>query len=213
MSESPDISSLKFIDGLIPVIVVEDRSGAVITLAYMNKEALELTVSTGFAHYYSRSKGRIRMKGETSGYTQKIVKIFSDCDSDSILIRVKQEGPGCHTGEFSCFHSELGKEVVKSPGLNYSLSVLRDLETVISRRKLSGDANSYTKSLFNKGREEIYKKFGEEAVEVLVASSRDRTIYETADMIYHLLVLLSFNGIKLDDVMQELSRRRDTNEP
>ncbi len=212
MSENPDISKLKFVDGLIPVVAVEDRSGIVITLAYMNEEALELTISTGFAHYYSRSKGRIRMKGETSGNTQKIVKIFSDCDSDSILIRVQQEGPGCHTGEFSCFHSELGKEVVKPAGLNYSLSVLRDLETVINRRKLSGGVNSYTKSLFNKGREEIYKKFGEEAVEVLVASSRDRTIYETADMIYHLLVLLSFNGIKLDDVMQELSGRRDSNE-
>ena len=212
MSESPDISNLKFADGLIPVVAVDDRTGVVITLAYMNEEALKLTISTGFAHYYSRSKGRIRMKGETSGNTQKIVKIFSDCDSDSVMIRVEQKGPGCHTGEFSCFHSELGNERVEPAGLNYSLSVLRDLESVISQRKLSGGMDSYTKSLFNKGREEIYKKFGEEAVEVLVASSRDRTIYETADMIYHLLVLLSFNEIKLDDVMQELSRRRVSNE-
>ncbi|MCL6090272.1 MAG: bifunctional phosphoribosyl-AMP cyclohydrolase/phosphoribosyl-ATP diphosphatase HisIE [Candidatus Thermoplasmatota archaeon] len=212
MSESPDISNLRFADGLIPVVAVDDRTGAVITLAYMNEEALKLTISTGFAHYYSRSKGRIRMKGETSGNTQKIVKIFTDCDSDSVLIRVEQKGPGCHTGEFSCFHSELGKEGVKPAGLNYSLSVLRDLESVISQRKLSGGVDSYTKSLFNKGREEIYKKFGEEAVEVLVANSRDRTIYETADMFYHLLVLLSFNEIKLDDVMHELSRRRVSDE-
>ncbi|NJE85894.1 bifunctional phosphoribosyl-AMP cyclohydrolase/phosphoribosyl-ATP diphosphatase HisIE [Thermococcus sp. CX2] len=193
--------------GIVPVIV-QDTRGEVLTLAYMNREALRKTLETGYAHYYSRSQDRIRMKGEVSGNVQKVKEIRIDCDNDALLLIVEQVGAACHTGNYSCFYRKLGEPERIAGGIDYSLTILRELEELIKQRKEKPLDGSYTSKLFAEGKEKIYKKFGEEAVEVLVAENRERIIYETADMLYHLLVLLTYNGISLSEVMAELRRRR-----
>ena len=192
--------------GIVPVIV-QDTKGEVLTLAYMDREALRRTLETGYAHYYSRSQGRVRMKGEVSGNTQRVREIRIDCDNDALLLIVEQKGVACHTGNYSCFYRKLG-EPERVLLMDYSLTILRELEELIRRRKENPVEGSYTSKLFKAGRERIYKKFGEEAVEVLVAGTREGLIYETADMLYHLLVLLAYNGVSLGEVMAELRRRR-----
>ncbi|WP_457750622.1 bifunctional phosphoribosyl-AMP cyclohydrolase/phosphoribosyl-ATP diphosphatase HisIE [Thermococcus sp.] len=192
--------------GIVPV-VVQDTKGEVLTLAYMDREALKRTLQTGYAHYYSRSQGRVRMKGEISGNTQKVREIRIDCDNDALLLIVEQRGVACHTGNYSCFYRKLGEPEKVLP-MDYSLTILRELEELIKKRKENPVEGSYTSRLFKAGRERIYKKFGEEAVEVLVAETREGLIYETADMLYHLLVLLAYNGVSLGEVMAELRRRR-----
>ncbi|AIF69193.1 phosphoribosyl-ATP pyrophosphatase [Palaeococcus pacificus DY20341] len=192
---------------IVPVIV-QNVDGEVLTLAYMNEEALRKTLETGYAHYYSRSQKRIRMKGEVSGNVQKVKEIKIDCDSDALLLIVEQVGVACHTGNRSCFYRKLGEPEREVGGIDYSLTVLRELEEVIKQRKENPEEGSYTSKLFKEGKEKIYKKFGEEAVEVLVAEERKRIIYETADLLYHLLVLLAYNGISLGEVMKELRGRR-----
>ncbi len=193
-------------NGIVPVIV-QDTKGEVLTLAYMNEEALRKTLETGYAHYYSRSQKRIRMKGEVSGNVQKVKEIKIDCDSDALLLIVEQVGAACHTGNYSCFYRKLGEPERVLP-MDYSLTILRELEELIKQRRENPKEGSYTSRLFKEGKEKIYKKFGEEAVEVLVAEERERIIYETADMLYHLLVLLAYNDISLGEVMNELRRRR-----
>ena len=193
--------------GLVPV-VVQDMEGEVLTLAYMNREALKLTLETGYAHYYSRSKGRIRMKGEVSGNVQRVKEIRIDCDSDALLLKVVPRGPACHTGNYSCFYRKLGEVESEGEGIDYSLAVFRELEELVKSRKRELPEGSYTTQLFLEGKEKIYKKFGEEAVEVLVAEKRERIISEVADMLYHLLVLLSYHDISLGEIMAELRRRR-----
>ncbi|KPU63013.1 phosphoribosyl-ATP pyrophosphatase [Thermococcus sp. EP1] len=192
---------------IVPVIV-QNVDGEVLTLAYMNEEALRKTLETGYAHYYSRSQKRIRMKGEVSGNVQKVKEIKIDCDNDALLLIVEQVGVACHTGNRSCFYRKLGEPEREVGGIDYSLTVLRELEEVIKQRKENPKEGSYTSKLFKEGKEKIYKKFGEEAVEVLVAEERERIIYETADLIYHLLVLLTYNEISLGEVMKELRGRR-----
>ena len=192
---------------IVPVIV-QSVDGEVLTLAYMNEEALRKTLETGYAHYYSRSQKRIRMKGEVSGNVQKVKEIKIDCDNDALLLIVEQVGVACHTGNRSCFYRKLGEPEREVGGIDYSLTVLRELEDVIKQRKENPKEGSYTSKLFKEGKEKIYKKFGEEAVEVLVAEERERIIYETADLLYHLLVLLAYNGISLGEVMKELRRCR-----
>lgn len=192
--------------GVVPV-VVQDTEGEVLTLAYMDREALRRTLETGYAHYYSRSQGRVRMKGEISGNLQVVREIRVDCDSDALLMKVEPKGPACHTGNYSCFYRKLGEPERVLP-MDYSLTILRELEELIRKRKESPVEGSYTSRLFREGRERIYKKFGEEAVEVLVAENREALIYETADMLYHLLVLLAYNDVSLGEVMAELRRRR-----
>ena len=192
--------------GVVPV-VVQDTEGEVLTLAYMDREALRRTLETGYAHYYSRSQRRIRMKGEISGNTQRVKEIKIDCDDDALLLIVEQKGPACHTGNYSCFYRKLGEPERVLP-MDYSLTILRELEELIRERKENPVESSYTSKLFKAGRERIYKKFGEEAVEVLVAETREGLIYETADMLYHLLVLLAYNGVSLGEVMAELRGRR-----
>ncbi|BAD84438.1 bifunctional phosphoribosyl-AMP cyclohydrolase/phosphoribosyl-ATP pyrophosphohydrolase [Thermococcus kodakarensis KOD1] len=192
--------------GVVPV-VVQDTEGEVLTLAYMDREALRRTLETGYAHYYSRSQGRVRMKGEVSGNLQVVREIRVDCDSDALLLKVEPKGPACHTGNYSCFYRKLGEPERVLP-MDYSLTILRELEELIRKRKESPVEGSYTSRLFREGRERIYKKFGEEAVEVLVAENREALIYETADMLYHLLVLLAYNDVSLGEVMAELRRRR-----
>ncbi|NJE00969.1 bifunctional phosphoribosyl-AMP cyclohydrolase/phosphoribosyl-ATP diphosphatase HisIE [Thermococcus sp. JdF3] len=193
-------------NGIVPV-VVQDTKGEVLTLAYMDREALRKTLETGYAHYYSRSQGRIRMKGEVSGNVQRVKEVRIDCDGDALLLIVEQRGAACHTGNYSCFYRKLGEPERVLP-VDYSLTILRELEELIRARKQKPVEGSYTSRLFKEGRERIYKKFGEEAVEVLVAETRERLIYETADMLYHLLVLLVYNDVALGEVMAELRRRR-----
>ena len=195
-------------EGLVPV-VVQESSGKVLTLAYMNREALKKTLETGYAHYYSRSRGRIRMKGEISGNVQKVREIFVDCDNDALLMIVEQKGAACHTGNESCFYRKLGDiERVESGGLDYSLSILKELEEIVKDRKRNPREGSYTSSLFEQGRGRICKKVGEEAVEVITAQGRDELIREVADLIYHLIVLLVNDDIQLSEVMRELRGRR-----
>ncbi|ACS34115.1 bifunctional phosphoribosyl-AMP cyclohydrolase/phosphoribosyl-ATP diphosphatase HisIE [Thermococcus gammatolerans] len=192
--------------GIVPV-VVQDTRGEVLTLAYMDREALRRTLETGYAHYYSRLQGRVRMKGEVSGNTQRVKEIRIDCDNDALLLIVEQKGVACHTGNYSCFYRKLGEPERVLP-MDYSLTILRELEELIRERKKKPVEGSYTSKLFKAGKERIYKKFGEEAVEVLVAETREGLIYETADMLYHLLVLLAYNDVSLGEVMAELRRRR-----
>ena len=194
-------------DGVVPV-VVQDLDGQVLTLAYMDEEALKKTIETGYAHYFSRSKGRIRMKGEVSGNVQKVVEIRVDCDDDALLLLVDPKGPACHTGNWSCFYRKLGEPERYVGGLDYSLEILRELEEVIKSRKENPIEGSYTSELFELGKPRIYRKFGEEAIEVITSDSRENLIMETADLIYHLLVLLRYNEVDLKDVMVELRRRR-----
>jgi len=194
--------------GLVPVVVT-DTEKTVLTVAYMDPEALKLTLETGFAHYYSRSKGRIRKKGEVSGNTQQLVEIKLDCDQDALLMTVRQKGAACHTGHYSCFFETIeGKRDGKQEEIDYSLNVLKELESLIKERKTRLPEGSYTTSLFKEGKEKIYKKFGEEAVEVLVAQSRESLVYELGDLFYHLFVLLAYNEVELDEIMKELAKRR-----
>ncbi|MEF8849438.1 MAG: bifunctional phosphoribosyl-AMP cyclohydrolase/phosphoribosyl-ATP diphosphatase HisIE [Candidatus Bipolaricaulota bacterium] len=193
--------------GLVPAIA-QDVGGQVLTLAYMDREALEQTLSTGFAHYFSRSKGRIRKKGEVSGNVQVVEDVKLDCDGDALLVRVNQQGPACHTGKNSCFYRSIGEPEVEEGGIDYSLNVLKELEEVIRDRRENPRQDSYTSELFARGIEEINKKLGEEAIEAIVAAEDDNFVDEAADLVYHLLVLLRERGIELGDVMNELGRRR-----
>ncbi|WP_337860553.1 bifunctional phosphoribosyl-AMP cyclohydrolase/phosphoribosyl-ATP diphosphatase HisIE [Ferroplasma sp.] len=187
-------------------MVQEFETKEVLTLGYMNQEAYNKSIETGLMHYYSRSKARIRMKGEASGNIQEIKDVMVDCDNDSLLFLVKQKGSACHLGTKSCFR-ELGT-AVKKGDIDYSMEVIIELESLINKRKEEPKTNSYTTELFQSGEENIKKKVGEEAVETILAHGKDRIIYETADLFYHLLVYLSFEGIKLSDIMNELSKRR-----
>ena len=193
-------------NGLVPVIV-QNLDGEVLTLGYMNKEALNKTLNTRLVHYYSTSKNRIRMKGETSGNYQKLKEIYIDCDNDALLLKVEQIGVACHLGTKSCFREIEKLNNIQESSIDYSLDILNELKEVVKDRKNNPKEGSYTTYLFKEGKEKIYKKFGEEAVEVLVAPTKERIIYETADMIYHLLVLLTYENIELGEIMQELKKR------
>lgn len=193
--------------GLVPAIA-QSTDGQVLTLAYMDEEALRLTLSTGFGHYFSRSKGRIRKKGEVSSNVQVVEEVKIDCDGDSLLLKVDQQGPACHTGEKSCFYRQLGEPELEEGSINYSLNILKELEEVIRNRKESPREDSYTSELFRDGSEEIKKKLGEETIEVIVSRDKDNLVAEAADLIYHLLVLLRSREVELGEVMNELRRRR-----
>jgi phosphoribosyl-ATP pyrophosphohydrolase/phosphoribosyl-AMP cyclohydrolase len=199
------------VNGLLPVIAQEQKSGIVLMLAYMNKEALELTIKTKLAHYYSRTKKRLWKKGEESGHIQKIEDMFLDCDNDTLLIKVMQVADtACHTGEKSCFFTNLisGEKVSFSNN-----NVLEKLYSII-KSKIEEDPNiSYTAKLFNKGENEIVKKVIEEAGEFCFSikdNDRDNIIYELADLTYHLLVALAYRDIKPDEIKIELKRRFGT---
>ncbi len=197
---------------LIPAIVQDYKSNEVLMLAYMNREALNLTLSTSFAHYFSRSRQRIWKKGESSGNTQEIKEILIDCDNDTILLKVKQNGGvACHTGRESCFFTSLstGKEVKEiKKEINYS--IIDKLYHTILERKGAERESSYTAKLFSKGENTILKKVVEEAGEFCFAiKDRDEKeiIYEGADLLYHSLVALAIHNINPDRVKQELSKR------
>ncbi|MGB7403483.1 MAG: bifunctional phosphoribosyl-AMP cyclohydrolase/phosphoribosyl-ATP diphosphatase HisIE [Arcobacter sp.] len=200
-------------DGLIPVITQDSTTNEVLMLAYMDKEALDLTLSTKFAHYFSRSKQRIWKKGEESGHTQEIVEIMLDCDNDTILIKVIQEGVACHTGRKSCFFTNLEtNEIISEVEVNTSnkYSVLDNLFHVIQDRKNDDPKKSYTSKLLNGKENSMLKKIVEEAGEFTFAVKDDNSeemIYEAADLVYHTMVALASKNISPDRIKQELARR------
>ncbi|MCC7354593.1 MAG: bifunctional phosphoribosyl-AMP cyclohydrolase/phosphoribosyl-ATP diphosphatase HisIE [Anaerolineae bacterium] len=195
-------------DGLVPAIVQDARTGQVLMLAYMNKEALARTLETGETHFWSRSRNGLWHKGATSGNTQQVEEIRVDCDGDALLVRVKPAGPACHTGKVSCFYRDLASaEAASRPP---DSRVIHRLEGVIAERKAHPREGSYTSQLFAKGEKEIAKKVGEEGVEVAVATlaeGDDRVLYEMADLVYHGLVLLAQRGLRWADLEGELARR------
>ena len=197
---------------LLPAIAQDASSGDVLMLAYMNKEAYDLTLNTGFAHYFSRSKQRIWKKGEESGHTQKVKDVLIDCDADTILLKVEQKGVACHTGRKSCFFTSVsqGKEVLEQEiDINSKYSVVDVLYHTILERKSDNSKKSWTKKLLN-DKELMLSKIKEEADEVCVAidkESDEQVIYEAADLLYHTLVGLGYREISPDRVKQELKRR------
>jgi len=203
-----DFSKIKFDDrGLIPVITQSYYTGKVLMQAYANKEAIEETLRSGYAVYYSRSRKKLWKKGETSGNLQKIVKVKIDCDGDSVLYLVKDYNVACHTGEESCFYRniEFNKENKPDP-----YEIFHQLYKLIEDRKKNLPENSYVSKLFKKGSDKIIQKVGEEAVETVIAlknNNKDEIIYETADLIFHLLVALVDRGVKVEDIQDELLKR------
>lgn len=191
--------------GLVPAIVQDIKSGRVLMLAYMNRESLELTIKTKKAWFYSRSREQLWNKGETSGNFQNVKRISYDCDGDAVLLEVEPEGPACHTGEESCFFNSI-LENEKC----FDKNMLGKLYNRIADRKENPVEGSYTNYLFDKGIDKILKKVGEETSEVIIASknnSRDEMTYEISDLIYHLLVLMVYRGLTIDDIKKELNKR------
>ena len=200
-----DISKIKFDEkGLVPAIVVDAITKKVLTLAYMNEESLKITMEKNLTCFYSRSREKLWLKGETSGNYQKVVSITADCDYDALVIMVEKEGPACHTGSDSCFYNE----VYQNDELKeFSLE---QLFTLIKGRKIEKTEGSYTTYLFEKGIDKILKKVGEECTEVIIAGKADdkkETVYEIADLCYHVLVLMIEMGISLEDIHNELKSR------
>lgn len=203
-----DINQVKFDEkGLVPVVVQDVKTNNVLMLAYMNKESLELTLNTGGMVYFSRSRNQLWRKGETSGHFQTLRELKLDCDGDTLLALVSQEGPACHTGRYSCFFESLYGEGVFSGGYG----IIDELFTVIEDRRVNPKEGSYTNYLFEKGIDKILKKVGEETAEVIIAAknaSKDEIRYETADLLYHLLVMLCERGLNPSEVFAELEKRR-----
>lgn len=200
-----NINELKFDKkGLIPAIVVDAVSKKVLTLAYMNKESLEISIEKGLTCFYSRSREELWLKGETSGNYQHIVSITADCDNDALVVVVEKDGPACHKGTDSCFENK----VFESDTLNeFSLNSLMEL---IKGRKEDKKEGSYTTYLFEKGIDKILKKVGEESTEVIIAAKandKKETIYEISDLAYHVMVLMIEMGISLEDIHNELKSR------
>ena len=200
-----NIDRLKFDEkGLIPAVVVDSITKKVLTVAYMNRESLAISMEKGLTCFYSRSRQELWLKGETSGNYQHIVKIVADCDSDALLVYVKKDGPACHTGAESCFNDivfENDEEGVFSPEALFEM---------IKGRKTEKKEGSYTTYLFEKGIDKILKKVGEECTEVIIASKdndKKETIYEIADLYYHVMVMMVEMGIEVDDVLKELASR------
>jgi phosphoribosyl-ATP pyrophosphohydrolase/phosphoribosyl-AMP cyclohydrolase len=189
--------------GLVPVIVQDAHTREVLTLAYMNQESLARTLETGQTWFWSRSRNELWHKGATSGNTQDVVTLATDCDNDAIVVLVEPAGPACHTGARSCFDLQLPEQ---PPG-----DLLYELYEVIKSRKQERPAGSYTAYLFDNGLDKILKKVGEEAAETIIAAKnedRQQLIAETADLLYHLLVMLVQREVNLDEVRGELAQRR-----
>jgi len=200
-----NIDELKFDEkGLIPAVVVDSITKKVLTVAYMNKESLEISIKKGLTCFYSRSRDELWLKGETSGNYQHIVSITADCDNDALVIVVEKDGPACHKGTDSCFTNP----VWQSDELHeFSLQNLYDM---LVGRKIEKPEGSYTTYLFQKGIDKILKKVGEECTEVIIAGKADdkaETVYELADLAYHAMVLMVQMGITVEDVHRELASR------
>ena len=204
------LKDLKFDDrGLIPVVAQDYRTGEIRMVAYANEEAVKKTLETGYAHYYSRSRQKLWKKGETSGELQRVKEIRVDCDNDTLIYLIEQEkNRACHTGERNCFFRNIeGEYVLKKP---LPFEVLPRLQEVLKDRIENLPEGSYTTKLVKKGFDRIVQKFGEESVEVLIAlmnRDKEQVVYESADMLYHWLLALTYLGIDVKEVLEELSRR------
>ena len=200
-----DINELKFDEkGLIPAVVVDSVTKKVLTVAYMNKESLALSMEKGLTCFWSRSRNELWVKGETSGNYQHIVSIAADCDRDALTVVVDKDGPACHTGADSCFNEVIYESEDRN---EFSLGGLMEM---LEGRKLNPKEGSYTSYLFQKGIDKILKKVGEECTEVIIAGKADdkaETIYEIADLTYHVMVLMLEMGISLEDIHKELASR------
>lgn len=200
-----NIDELKFDEkGLIPAIVVDAKTKKVLTLAYMNRESLEISLEKELTCFWSRSRSELWLKGETSGNYQHIVSVTADCDNDALVVLVEPDGPACHTGSYSCFTKPVFQSEERS---EFSYEGLMEL---IRGRKTNPQDGSYTTYLFNKGLDKILKKVGEESTEVIIAAKAEdkkETVYEIADLAYHIMVLMVEAGISLDDIRDELASR------
>ena len=200
-----DINTLKFDEkGLIPTVVVDAVTKEVLTVAYMNKESLQISMEKGLTCFWSRSRQELWLKGETSGNYQHIVSITADCDGDALTVLVEKDGPACHTGAESCFHNPIWESEERHA---FSLESLMEM---LKGRKTNPKEGSYTTYLFEKGLDKILKKVGEECTEVIIgAKSNDKaeTVYEIADLCYHVMVLMVEMGISLEDIHRELASR------
>ena len=200
-----NINELKFDEkGLIPAIVVDAKTKKVLTLAYMNEESLKISMEKELTCFYSRSRQELWLKGETSGNYQHIVSITADCDKDALVVMVEPDGPACHTGSTSCFTAPVFESEERH---EFSLE---QLMTMLEGRKKEKKEGSYTTYLFEKGIDKILKKVGEECTEVIIAGKADdkkETIYEIADLAYHVMVLMLQMGISLEDIHDELASR------
>ena len=200
-----DINTLKFDEkGLIPAVVVDAYSKKVLTVAYMNKESLKISMEKELTCFYSRSRQELWLKGETSGNYQHIVSITADCDNDALIVMVEKDGPACHKGTDSCFTNPVFQSDTKA---EFSVDGLYDM---LLDRKATMPEGSYTSYLFSKGVDKILKKVGEESTEVIIAAKADdkaETIYEIADLTYHIMVLKTEMGISLEEVRKELASR------
>jgi phosphoribosyl-ATP pyrophosphohydrolase/phosphoribosyl-AMP cyclohydrolase len=209
------LSQLKFDDqGLIPAIVQNAATGRVLTLAYMNREAVQLSLKEQQTWFWSRSRQKMWHKGETSGNTQQILRAEADCDGDALLVYVQPQGPACHTGKDSCFFNDLfGAEFQPgfgSPTEGRFLTTIERLVEVIRTRKAEMPEGSYTSYLFSKGLDKILKKIGEESAETIIAAknqSKSELTLESADLLYHLLVLFVNEGLEVENVLAELEKR------
>ena len=199
------LDQVKFDDkGLVPAIVQDVYTNEVLTLAYMNKESLEITLKEGKTCFWSRSRQELWLKGETSGNYQHVVSIIADCDYDALVVRVDKDGPACHTGAESCFHNPLAQSEEQG---DFTLQGLYEL---IEGRKTDPKEGSYTTYLFEKGLDKILKKVGEESTEVIIGAAKqdpEEATYEVADLVYHVLVMMVELGIPITDVTKELAKR------
>lgn len=200
-----DIEKLKFDEkGLIPAVVVDAYTKKVLTVAYMNRESLAISMEKGLTCFYSRSRNELWLKGETSGNYQHIVSITADCDMDALTVVVEKDGPACHKGTDSCFENPIWQSEERH---EFSMNALYRL---LEERKATLPENSYTTYLFQKGTDKILKKIGEESTEVIIAGKADdkkETVYEIADLAYHVMVLMVQMGISVEDIQKELGSR------
>lgn len=189
-------------DGLVPAVIQNAGTGQVLMLGYMNREALQTTLDTGKVTFFSRSKKRLWMKGESSGNVLNVVRIQKDCDNDALLVEANPAGPTCHTGETSCFH-----EFEYEPGGD--LAFLNELQQLLYDRREKLPEGSYTSKMFRAGRDKLAQKVGEEAVETVIAAknSREELTYEASDLLFHLMMLLAGEDMKLEDLVAELKKR------
>ncbi len=203
-----DYSNLKFDqNGLLPIVTQSYLTGKVLMQAYANKEAIEQTVLSNFATYFSRSRNELWVKGETSGSKQKIVDILIDCDEDSVIYLVEEEGPACHTNNETCFYRDISLVETDKPAI---FSIFTDLYKKLDGRKAEMPEGSYVTSLFKKGSDKIIQKVGEEAVETVIAlknKDKEEIIYESADLVFHLLLALVDAGVDISDIQKELIKR------
>jgi phosphoribosyl-ATP pyrophosphohydrolase/phosphoribosyl-AMP cyclohydrolase len=198
-------------DGLIPAVVQEAETGECLMVAWMNRDAIERTLTTGLTHFWSRSRAALWRKGETSGNAQHVQRVYVDCDGDTLLVQVHADGVACHTGNRACFFQRLRAKEVGGPDDPAAATMLERLERIVADRKTAPPAGSYVSGLLGRGEGEICRKIGEEAVEVITAAlggeGNRRLVEEVADLWFHTVVLLGARSIALRDVLEELARR------